>query len=95
MTDADCTSRNHSRNGVFVDHLGDGVAQQDHILVEGFDLALKLDAVDEVNRHRHVFTTQSIEKRVLQELTFVVAHDIFRVQELLGLHLTTASWPLV
>jgi hypothetical protein len=52
---------------------------------------LKFDAVDEVNRNRHVFTAQSIEEGVLQQLTFVIAHDIFRVQELIELHLTTAN----
>jgi hypothetical protein len=36
---------------------------------------------------------QSIEERVLQELTFVVvAHDIFRVEKLIGSKGTTAFW---
>jgi hypothetical protein len=74
---------------VFVNHLGDGVAQQHDVLIERFDLALKLDAVDEVNRHWHMLTAQSVEEGVLQQLAFVIAHDIFRVQELIGLHLTT------
>jgi hypothetical protein len=68
---------------VFVNHLRDGVAQQHDVLVERFDLALQLDAVDEVNRHWHMLTTQSVEEGVLQQLTFVVviAHDILRVLE--------------
>jgi hypothetical protein len=43
---ADGAARYNGGNGVFVDHLADGVLQQDHELVEGFDLALQLDAVD-------------------------------------------------
>jgi hypothetical protein len=75
-------ARHDGRDGVLVDHLGDRVAQQDDVLVEGLDLALQLDAVDEVDRHRHMLTAQGIEEGVLQELPFV-AHDILRVQEVL------------
>ncbi len=67
---------NDRGDGVFVDHLGDGVAKQHHILVEGFDLTLKLDAVDQIDRHWNVFATKLIQKWVLQELAFVI-HDIF------------------
>ncbi len=65
---------------MFVDHLGHGVAQEHHILIERFDLALQLDAVDEVNRDRHMLAAQGIEEGVLQKLT-LVAHDILRVQK--------------
>jgi hypothetical protein len=88
-SEIDGTTGNNGRNRVLVNHLGNGIAQQHNILIERFDLALKLDAVDEVDRHRHMLTAQSVEERVLQQLTFVIAHDIFRVQELIGLHLTT------
>ena len=74
---------------MFVDHLRDGVAQEDNVLIERLDLALQFDPVDEINRNRNVLSTQGIEERVLKKLTFVIAHDIFRVQELIELHLTT------
>ncbi|AKZ63123.1 hypothetical protein F506_10950 [Herbaspirillum hiltneri N3] len=44
-----------SGNGVFVYHLGDGVAQQDHILIERFNMALQLDPVDQIDRNGYVF----------------------------------------
>ena len=92
-SEVNCTTGNDGRNGVFVNHLGHCVSQQNHILIERFNLALKLDAVDKVNRDGYVLPAQSIEKRVLQELTFVVvAHDIFRVEKLIDLQGTTASW---
>jgi hypothetical protein len=50
-------------------------------LVEGFDLALQFDAVDQINRDRHMFSAQGVQEGVLQKLTFV-AHDILRVQKL-------------
>ena len=69
----------HDRgDGVLVDHLGHGVAQQHHVLVEGLDVALKLDAVDQVDRNGHVLFAQQVQKGVLQELAFI-AHDMFRV----------------
>ena len=76
---------------MLVNHLGHGVAQQDHILIERLDLALQFDTVDKVNRNRHMLTTQGVEKWVLQELTFVIAHDIFRVQELIRFDVNTAN----
>ena len=92
-SEVNCTTRHDGRNGMLVDHLSHSVSQQNHILIERFDLALKLDAVDKVNRDGHVLPAQSIEKRVLQELTFViVAHDIFRVGKLMEIEGTTASW---
>ena len=65
---------------VFVDHLRHGVAQQHNVLDKLFYLALQLDAVDQVNGHRHVFPTQLVQEWILQELAFVVAHDMLRVQ---------------
>ena len=70
---------------MFINHLRHGIAQQNHILIERFDLPLELDAVDEVNRNRHMLTAQSVEERILEKLAFVVVtHDIFRVEELIG-----------
>ena len=40
----------HDRgNCVFVDHLGDGIFEEDDVLVERFDLTLQLDAFDKVD----------------------------------------------
>ena len=64
---------------MFVNHLRNGVAQEHNILVKRFNLALQLDAVDQVNRDRDVLAAKLIQERVLQELAFVIAHDIFRV----------------
>jgi hypothetical protein len=65
---------------VFVDHLGHGVAQQHDVLVKRFDLALQLDAVDQINRDRHVLSAKLVQEGVLQELAFVV-HDMLRVEK--------------
>lgn len=78
---------------MLVDHLGHGIAKQNHILIEGLDLTLQFDPVNEINGNRHMLMTQGVEKWVLQQLTFVIAHDIFRVQKLIGLDLTTAGVP--
>ncbi len=76
---------------MLIDHLGDRVAKQNHVLIEGFDLALQFDPVDEINGNRHMLATQGVEEWVLQKLTFVIAHDIFRVQKLMDPDLTTAD----
>ena len=52
-------------DGVLVDHLGDRVPQEHHILVKRLNLALQLDAIDQVNGHRHVLASEQIEERVL------------------------------
>ena len=49
MRNSDGAGRNNRGNRVLVDHLGDGVFEEDDVLIERFDLALQLDAVDEVN----------------------------------------------
>jgi hypothetical protein len=40
---------------------------------------LKLDAINQVDGYRNMFSTQSVKKWVLQKLAFVV-HDILRVR---------------
>src|SRR6185437_7232624 len=45
----DRPARHDGGNRVLVDHLSHGVAKQDDVLVEGLDVALQLDAVDEVD----------------------------------------------
>ena len=59
------TGRHDSRDCVLVDHLGDRIPEQHDVLVERFDVPLKLDAVDQVDRHRHMLFTQCVQKRVL------------------------------
>ena len=78
-TEVDGPAGHHGGDGVFVDHLRHGIAQQHHVLVKGLDMTLEFDAVDEVNRHRHVLFAQQVQKWILQELAFV-AHDMFRVE---------------
>ena len=67
---------------MLVHHLGHRVAQQHNVLVKGFDLALELDTVDQINGHWHMLAAQSVEEGILQKLAFV-AHDILRVQTML------------
>jgi hypothetical protein len=55
----------HGGDGVLVDHLGDGVLQQHHVLVEAFDMPLELDAVHQIHGHLHLFLTQGVQERVL------------------------------
>src|SRR3954470_12403624 len=50
--EVDRTRGHDGRDGVLVHHLGHRVAQQHHVLVERLDLALELDAVDEIDRDR-------------------------------------------
>lgn len=38
-----------------------------------------------------MLATQGVEKWILQELAFIIAHDMFRVQKLIGLDLTTPA----
>lgn len=59
------TARYHGGDRVLVNHLADGVLQQDDKLVEGLDLALQLDAVDQIDGNRDAFFPQGIEVRVL------------------------------
>jgi len=66
---------------MFVNHLRHGIAKQNHVLIEGFDLPLQFDPIDEINRNRNMLATQGVEKWILQELAFIIAHDIFRVQK--------------
>jgi hypothetical protein len=51
---------------MFVNHLCDRIPKKYDVLIERFDLTLQLDAVDEVNRYRHMLPTQGVEKWVLQ-----------------------------
>src|SRR5579864_237072 len=59
------TGRHDRRDGVLVVHLGNRIPEQHDVLVERFDVPLKLDAVDQIDRDRHVLFTQCVQKRVL------------------------------
>lgn len=65
-------ARHDGRDGVFVDHLRHSVAQQYNVLIKRFDLALELDAVDQVDGHGHMLAAKDIEKWILQQLAFVL-----------------------
>ena len=45
-------SRNNSANSVFINHLSYGVAKQNDILVERFDLSLQFDTVHQIDGNR-------------------------------------------
>ena len=66
MWNVDCARRNNRGDRVFVDHLGNGIFEEDDVLVERLDLALKLYPIDEINGNRNMFSTQGIEKRILE-----------------------------
>ena len=61
---------------MFVDHLGDGIFEQNDVLVERLDLTLQLDAVDEVDGDLNVLFAQRVQERVLEGLPFI-AHFLF------------------
>jgi len=50
---------------VLVDHLRHRVAQEHNVLIEGFNLALELDAVDQIDGDRNMLFAQGIQERVL------------------------------
>jgi hypothetical protein len=70
------SARHDGRDRMLVDHLGDRIAQQDHVLVERLDLALQLDSVDEVDRDGNVFLAQQRSGTGSCSKLPFVAHDI-------------------
>ena len=46
---------------MFVNHLGHRIAQQHNILIKGFNIALQLNAVDQIDRNRNMLFAQCIE----------------------------------
>ncbi len=57
--------RDDCGDGVLVDHLGRGIFEQHHILVEGFHLTLQLDAIDQIDGNGDMLLTECIQERVL------------------------------
>jgi hypothetical protein len=45
---------------MFVDHLRNGILEQNDVLIEGFNLALQFNAIDQIDRDRHMLTAQHI-----------------------------------
>ena len=76
MRNSDGAGRNNRGNRVLVDHLGDGVFEENDVLVERLHLALQLDAVDEVDGDLNVLFAQRVQERVLEGLPFI-AHFLF------------------
>lgn len=58
---------------MLVHHLRDGVAQENDILVEGLNVPLELDTVDEIDKNRNVLLPKQVQEGVLQKLAF--AHE--------------------
>ena len=61
---------------MFVDHLRHSIFEENDILVERLNLALQLDAVDEVDGDLNVLFAQRVQERVLEGLPFI-AHFLF------------------
>src|SRR5690606_28051142 len=71
LLDDDGARRHDGRDRVLVNHLRHGVLEQHDVLIERFDLALQLDAVDQVDRYGDVFASQRVEEGVLSKLPFI------------------------
>jgi hypothetical protein len=41
----------HCGDGVLINHLRDGIPEEDNILVKGLDMPLKLDSVNQIDRN--------------------------------------------
>jgi hypothetical protein len=61
-------------DGVLIDHLGHGVAQQNNVLIKRLNVTLQLNAIDQIDRHWNVLFAQGIQKRVLQQLDLFGIH---------------------
>jgi hypothetical protein len=47
----------YGRNGVLIDDLRHRISEQDHILIEGFDVPLQFDAIDEKDKNGNALFT--------------------------------------
>ncbi|MPN62395.1 hypothetical protein SDC9_210142 [bioreactor metagenome] len=63
--DVDRTRRDNRGDGVLVHHLGDGVLEEDDVLVKRLNLPLQLDAVHQIDGNGNMLATQCVEKGVL------------------------------
>ncbi|KJA09806.1 hypothetical protein RP29_14770 [Acidovorax temperans] len=89
--ETDSTTGNNGRYGVFVNHLGHSITQQDHVLIKRFNLSLQFDSVNQIDGNWDMFTTQCVQERILEKLAFI-AHDMLRVQNVVVKpHLTTPT----
>ena len=68
------TGRDDGGNCMFVDHLVDAVSEQHHELVEGLDLPLELDSVDQKDGNGDSFFAQDVQKWILQSCPSVLCH---------------------
>jgi len=51
---------------VLVNHLSYGITQEDYVLIEGFNIALKLDAIDKIDGNGNMLFAQGIEEGILE-----------------------------
>jgi hypothetical protein len=51
-----------------------GVTQQNDVLIKGFNIALQLNAIDQVNRYGNVLFAQGIQEGILKELGLIAIH---------------------
>jgi hypothetical protein len=65
IEDPNVPRRDYGGNGMLVDHLADGILQENDKLVEGLDLSLQLDAVDEVDGNGYALPTQGVQEWLL------------------------------
>jgi len=66
IADAHVAARHDRRDGMFVNHLADRIAQQYDELIERLDGALKFDTVDQVDRNRYALSAQCIQEGILE-----------------------------
>lgn len=55
---------------MLINHLSNGVLQQDHVLVERLDLTLQFDSVHKIKGDLHILLTESVQELGLQLLLF-------------------------
>ncbi len=77
--EADGTTGDNGRYSVFVNHLGHGIAQQDHILIKRFNLSLQFDSVNQIDGNWDMFTTQCVQERIWRSWPLLLS-DMLRVQ---------------
>jgi hypothetical protein len=50
---------------VLIDHLSYGIAQENDILIEGFNITLQFNSINKIDGDRNMLFAQGIEERIL------------------------------